>query len=51
LIVAIAAFVGVTIIDAKSARKRTEVPASSSMNVMQMMKEARKLPDEQFDAQ
>ena len=50
LIIAVAASFGVAVINANSARKSTIAPASSSIDVMQLMKEAKNLPQEQFDA-
>jgi hypothetical protein len=50
VITAIAAILGVTVINAKSAKQATIAPATSSIDVMQMMKDAKNLPQEQFDA-
>jgi hypothetical protein len=50
LIAAVVAILGVTVINAKSSKHTTVVPASSSINVMQMMKDAKDLPTQQFDA-
>jgi hypothetical protein len=50
LVIGFVAVVGVTVINAKSARQVATAPASTSVNVMQMMKNARNLPEERFDA-
>ena len=50
LITGFVAVVGVTVINAKSARQVTAAPASTSVSVMQMMKDAKNLPEERFDA-
>ena len=50
LIVAVVAAFGVTVIHAKSSKPATAMPASVSIGVMQMMIEAKGLPDEQYDA-
>ena len=50
VITAIAAILGVTVINAKSAKQATFAPATSSIDVLQMMKDAKNLPQEQFDA-
>ena len=48
LVVAIIAILGATV--ANSPRKATVAPASTSIEVMQLMKEAKNLPDQAFDA-
>ena len=50
LVAVVIAILGVTVINAKSARHVAFVPASTSIDVMQMMKEAKNLPTQQFDA-
>ena len=50
VITAIAAILGVTVINAKSAKQAMIAPATSSIDVMQMMKEAQNLPEQQYDA-
>ena len=49
LVIAIVAIWGATVITANSPRTGT-VPASTSVDVMQMMKDAKNLPDQRFDA-
>jgi hypothetical protein len=49
LVAAVIAVLSVTVINAKSKHVAT-VPASASMDVMQMMKDANNLPNQQFDA-
>jgi hypothetical protein len=49
LIVAVVAIAGATI-DAKSSRPATAIQASSPIDVMQMMKTAKNLPEERYDA-
>jgi len=41
---------GGTVINANSPRQATAAPAAPSIDVMQIMKDARNLPDQQFDA-
>jgi hypothetical protein len=48
LVVAIVAILGATV--ANAPRTPTVVPASISVDVMQLMKEAKNLPDQTFDA-
>jgi hypothetical protein len=50
VITTITAILSVTVINAKSAKQATIAPATSSIDVMQMMKGAKNLPQEQFDA-
>jgi hypothetical protein len=49
LITAVVAILGVTVINAKS-RHPTIAPASSSIDVMQMMNSTKSLPEERYDA-
>ena len=49
LVIAIVAIWGATVITANSPRTTT-VPASTSVDVMQMMKDAKNLPAQRFDA-
>jgi hypothetical protein len=42
--------IGVTVINANSSRHVATAPASSAIDVMQMMKNAKDLPTQQFDA-
>jgi hypothetical protein len=49
-IIAVAAIFGITIINANSSRHVATAPASSAIDVMQMMKNAKDLPTQQFDA-
>ena len=49
LSVALVAVLSVAAISAKSSRQAT-VPASTSIDVMQMMKELRDLPEQTYDA-
>jgi hypothetical protein len=48
LVVAIVAILGATV--ANSPRKATVAGAGTSIDVMQMMKDAKNLPDQAFDA-
>ena len=50
LIIATVAILGATVINANSPRLATATSASASIDVMQMMKDAKDLPTEQFDA-
>lgn len=50
LIVVILAILGTSVITANSPRTGTAAPASTSVDVMQMMKDAKNLPDQKFDA-
>ena len=50
LVLAVLTIVGVTVINAKSSKQAVTVPASSSIDVMRMMNDAKDLPSEQFDA-
>jgi len=50
LVTAVVAILGVTVINAYSPRQVTTAPASASIDVMQMMKDAKSLPNQQFDA-
>jgi len=50
LVAAIVAIWGATAISGNSPRQATAAPASTSIDVMQMMKDAKNLPDQQFDA-
>ena len=49
-IVTVLAILGVTIINAKSSKELAIAPASSSIDVMRMMSDAKDLPAQQFDA-
>jgi hypothetical protein len=51
LITAIVAILGAAVIRANPPMKATAAPASVSIDVMQMMREAKNLPHQQFDAQ
>jgi hypothetical protein len=51
LVLAVLTIVGVSVINAKSPKQVVPAPASSSIDVMRMMHEAKDLPSEQFDAQ
>jgi hypothetical protein len=51
LVTAIAAIGGLVVINANSSLHSTTSPASVSIDVMQMMKEAQNLPEQQYDAQ
>jgi hypothetical protein len=51
LITAIVSILGMAVIRANPPMKSTAAPASVSIDVMQMMKDAKKLPHQQFDAQ
>jgi hypothetical protein len=50
LVTAIVAIWGTTIITAHSTKHADVAPASTPIGVMQMMKDAKKLPEEKFDA-
>ena len=50
LVLAVLAIVGVTVINAMSSKLAVTAPASSSIDVMRMMHDAKDLPSEQFDA-
>jgi hypothetical protein len=50
LVLAVLTIVGVTVINAKSSKQTMTTPASSSIDVMRMMRDAKELPNEQFDA-
>jgi hypothetical protein len=50
LITAIVATLGVTVINANSSRHAAVAPASSSVDVMQMMTKAKDLPEQRYDA-
>lgn len=50
LVTAISAIWGATVIFAHSPKTPNVAMAPSSINVMQMMKEAKNLPEEEFDA-
>lgn len=50
LIIATVAILGATVINANSPRLATATPASTSIDVMQMMKNAKNLPEERYDA-
>jgi hypothetical protein len=50
LVLAVLTIVGVTVINAKSSKQAVTVPASSSIDVMRMMHDAKDLPSERFDA-
>jgi ABC-type arginine/histidine transport system permease subunit len=50
LITAIVITLGVTVINAKSSRHANVAPASSSIDVMQMMTNAKDLPEQHYDA-
>ena len=43
------AILGVTVIDAKPSKQAIAVPASTAIDVMRMMIDAKDLPTEQFD--
>jgi hypothetical protein len=47
---AIVAILAATAIDSNSLKPATAIPASASIDVMQMMKDAKNLPEEQYDA-
>ena len=49
-IVTVLAILGVTVINAKPAKELAAAPAASSIDVMQMMSDAKGLPAQQFDA-
>jgi hypothetical protein len=46
----IVAILGVTVINATSSRHATVAPASSSLDVLQMMRNVKDLPEERYDA-
>lgn len=50
LVVAIVAIWGASVITAHSPKTATATPASTLIDVMRMMKDAKNLPDESFDA-
>ena len=50
LILTVLAALGVTLINAKSSKQAVSAPASSAIDVMQMMSAAKDLPIQQFDA-
>jgi hypothetical protein len=50
LLVALAAIWGVTVINAKSPTQASVPSSASSIDVMQMMKNAKNLPVQQYDA-
>lgn len=50
LALAVLTIVGVTVINAMSSKLAVTAPASSSIDVMRMMHDAKDLPREQFDA-
>lgn len=50
VVIAIVAILGVTVINANSPSQATTAPASASIDVMQMMKDAKHLPQQQYDA-
>lgn len=50
LSVALVAILSVAAINAKSSRQATTVPASTSIDVMHMMKHSRDLPEQKYDA-
>lgn len=50
LTIAIIAVLGATVINANTPRSITARSASSSIDVMQMMKDAKNLPEERYDA-
>ncbi len=50
LVLAVLTIVGVTVINAKSSKQVVAAPTSSSVDVMRMMRDAKDLPREQFDA-
>ena len=50
LVLAVLTLVGVTVINATSSKQAATAPASSSIDVMRMMHDAKDLPGEQFDA-
>lgn len=49
-IIAVVAIAGATVMDANSLRPATTTQVSVSIDVMQMMKNAKNLPEEQYDA-
>lgn len=51
LVTAIAAIWGLMAINANPSLHSASAPASVSIDVMQMMKEAQNLPEQQYDAQ
>ena len=50
LIFTILAILGVTVINANPSKQAVTAPASSSFDVMQMMKDSKDLPVQQFDS-
>lgn len=50
LITAMIAISGATVIIAHSSRQPSAAPASTSIDVMQMMRNAKGLPEQQYDA-
>jgi hypothetical protein len=46
----IIAILGATVITANAPKTATAAPASPPISVMQMMRDAKNLPDQQFDA-
>ena len=50
MVLAVLTILGVTVINAKSSKQAVTAPASSSIDVMRMMHDAKDLPSEQFDA-
>ncbi len=50
LITAIAAIWGLTVMHASSSQQSASAPASASIDVMQIMKDAKNLPEQQYDA-
>jgi len=50
LSVALVAVLSLAAMNAKSSTRATTVPASSSIDVMQMMKDSRDLPEQKYDA-
>ena len=50
LITIIVAILGVTVINATSLKHASVAPASSSIDLMRMMKNAKDLPEERYDA-
>jgi hypothetical protein len=50
LSVAHVAVLSLAAINAKSSTRATTVPASTSIDVMQMMKDSRDLPEQRYDA-
>ena len=50
LVLAFLTIVGVTVINAKSPKQAAMATTSSSIDVMRIMRDAKDLPSEQFDA-